>query len=285
MTSHQTQSGQAPTRACDLCQGSSSEALLSKNGADYRRCLACGFVFGDYSQEEWDQRNADAFEASLEEYAAKSYTPAKQRRYGRRLSVLEPYRGGGNLLEIGSNVGGFLHAARSAGWSPVGIEPVAACAEYARSERGLQVHACTLEVAELPSDHFDALYSNAVFEHLWSPTRTLAEATRVLRPGGVVFLDTVNYDSYTRRFLEEKWKLYDPAMHACIYTPDTLKRLCMGAGLTPLWMRSHRVHLRPNAAPRLGRIARRVEELVKLPFGLAARWRLRGESIQVLACK
>ena len=44
------------------------------------RCLGCGFLFGDYSEEEWDARNDEAFAGSLAEFAAKSYTPAKQRR-------------------------------------------------------------------------------------------------------------------------------------------------------------------------------------------------------------
>lgn len=285
MSSHEPQATFAGPRACDLCASVASKRILEKSGAAYLRCLSCGFIYGDYSESEWERRNSDAFEGSLAEFAAKSYTPAKQRRYARKLRVLAPHRGAGRLLEIGCNVGGFLLAARDAGWQPVGVEPVAACAEYARSEHGLEVHACTLEDADLPAEHFDTLYSNAVFEHLWSPTRTLAAAARVLRPGGVVFLDTVNFDSYTRRFLEAQWKLYDPAMHACLYTPDTLRQLCAGAGLEPLWMRSHRVHLRPNAAPRLGAFARRMEELVKLPYVLAARRKLRGESLQVLAQK
>jgi len=285
MSSHDPQARAAGPRACDLCASIASKPLLEKNGAAYLRCLSCGFVFGDYTEEEWEERNADTFEASLAEFAAKSYAPAKQRRYARKLSVLEPYRGAGRLLEIGSNVGGFLYAARSLGWQPTGVEPVAACAAHAREQHGLDVHASTLEAADLPADHFDALYSNAVFEHLWSPSRTLAAAARVLRPGGVVFLDTVNYDSYTRRFLEAEWKLYDPAMHACLYTPDTLERLCVGAGLEVLWMRSHRVHRRSNSARRLTGVARRLEELAKLPYVLAARRNLKGESLQVLARK
>ena len=71
-------------------------------------------LLDSYSEEEWDARNDEAFAGSLAEFAAKSYTPAKQRRYAKKLAALEPHRGSGQLLEIGSNVGGFLAAATAA---------------------------------------------------------------------------------------------------------------------------------------------------------------------------
>jgi SAM-dependent methyltransferase len=49
---------------------------------------------------------------------------------------------------------------------------------------------------------FDAVISMDVVEHLRDPRPWLREALRVLKPGGVLFLTTPNYASYSLRALE-----------------------------------------------------------------------------------
>src|SRR5690606_37993196 len=134
--------------------------------------------------------------------------------------------------EIGSNVGGFLYQAREQGWRATGVEPVEDCARWGQERHGLDILPCTLHEAHLPENTFDVVYSNAVFEHLPSPSHVLCEIERVLRPGGVVYVDTVNYDSYTRRFIGAGWKLLNPAGHPSLFSPATLRRFCEKAGLT-----------------------------------------------------
>lgn len=254
-------------------------------GGRYLLCASCGFVYADIDEEAWDALNESEFEESLDGYVERSFAPKKLARYRQKLARLEPYRGTGRLLEVGANVGGFLSIARDAGWTTVGVEPVDACARHARDVHGLDVRTSTLEAAGLDGANFDVAYANAVFEHLYDPPRTLAAIVRALRPGGVVFIDTVNYASTTRERIGAGWKLFDPVRHVCLYTPATLKRLCTDVGLEPLALTSHRVRLRPNREGRLRGVARGLEELRKLPLGLAARWRLKGESIAVLARK
>lgn len=270
-------------RACDLCNGRDLEPLLEKHGARYLRCRGCGFIQADLTEEEFLEANETFFSGALAEFAAKSYSPAKQKRYARRLRRLEPYRGRGRLLEIGANVGGFLSCARRHGWRGVGVEPVEACAEYARRTHDLDVRSGTLEELSFTGEVFDAIYANAVFEHLVSPSTVLSTAVELLRPGGAVLIDTVNYDSYTFRFLEADWKLVDPRMHFCLYTPTTLRKLCEDRGLLVRSVRSHRVRFRPDDSPRLRGAARWIEELRKLPWSLACRFTKRGESLEVLA--
>ena len=269
--------------ACDLCGASDFEPLLEKGGARYLCCRGCGFIQSDLTAEEYGEANESFFSGALAGFAAKSYTPKKQRVYARRLLRLEPFRGAGRLLEIGANVGGFLFVARELGWEGVGVEPVAVCAAWARETHGLDVREGTLEGVALDGELFDVIYANAVFEHLVSPRAVLTAAVELLRPGGVVLIDTVNWDSYTRRFIGAEWKLVDPRMHYCLYTPSTLRKLCEDRGLQVIGLRSHRVRFRPEGSPRLSGIARWVEEVRKLPWSLASRSTLRGESLEIVA--
>jgi SAM-dependent methyltransferase len=46
-----------------------------------------------------------------------------------------------------------------------------------------------------PADHFDGVFSFSVFEHISEPARALQEVKRVLKPGGVFYLDLHLYTS------------------------------------------------------------------------------------------
>lgn len=165
----------------------------------------------------------------------------------------------------------------------VGVEPVAACAHWARTHQGLDVRVGSIESIALERDHFDAAYGHAVLEHLTDPLGALRAVARALRPGGVSWFDTVNARSYSAERLGPDWKLIDPALHYCLWTPTTLRRACERAGLEVVTVRSHGVRLRANALGRPRGLARGLDEVRKLPLSAAARWTLRGESIAVLA--
>jgi len=53
-----------------------------------------------------------------------------------------------------------------------------------------------------PTAHFDAVVSMDVVEHLVDPLPWLADALRVLKPGGLLFLTTPNYASRSLRVIE-----------------------------------------------------------------------------------
>ena len=271
------------TRTCPLCRNQDWQPSWEKEGRRYLSCVGCGFIVADLSPLQFGALNEQTFEGLLEHYVQRSYEPRRQARYGRRLATFERRVGTGRLLEVGANVGGFLHAARGRGWETVGVEPVEACARWARSEQGLDVRVGSIESTHLEPCSFDAAYSHAVLEHLTDPVGALSVIADALRPGGLCWIDTVNGASYSARRLGVGWKLIDPALHYCLWTPQTLRMACQHAGLEVLELRSHGVRLRPNDQGRLRGLSRGLEELRKLPWSAAARLTLRGESIAVLA--
>ena len=272
----------AVPRTCDLCHGEDWRPSWERDGRRYLSCEGCGFVVADLTPVEFERLNEETFEGLLEHYVQRSYEPRRQARYARRLARLERRVGVGHLLEVGSNVGGFLYAARARGWQPVGVEPVAACARWAREEHGLDVRIGSIETANLESARYDAAYAHAVLEHLTDPVGALRVIADALRPGGVCWLDTVNAASYSATRLGSDWKLIDPALHYCLWTPATLRLACHRAGLEVVAVHSHGVRLRPNAAGRPRGLSRGFDEIRKLPWSAAARWTLRGESVAVL---
>ncbi|MBM3832245.1 MAG: class I SAM-dependent methyltransferase [Verrucomicrobia bacterium] len=270
---------------CDLCGADDSQRVLEKEGACYAECKRCGFIYAHPRINDPEAFNEEIFQERLQTYVQKNYSAKKQRDYRRELRRLEPFRQNNRLLEIGSNVGGFLFQARQLNWSPIGLEPVVACARYGCEQRGLNIIASTLEEASLPDDHFDAVYSNAVFEHLAAPSVCFQSAFRVLRPGGALYVDTVNYACCTREYLGAGWKLLKPREHLSLYTPATLRAFCEKAGFEVLRMQTNGVRFRTNEDRKLRGLGRLREELAKFPISLACRFTLKGDSITVLARK
>ena len=265
--------------SCDLCGADDPQQVLSKSGGFYVRCQQCGFVYASPCAADPLAENAEAYQRGMLSCVKGMYLPRRQRGYRHLLRRFSRFRKTNRLLEIGSNVGGFLYAARQAEWEAVGVEPAEVCARYARETHGLQVIATTLEESGLAADTFDVIFSNAVFEHIESPSRTLKAAARVLRPGGVIYICTVNYESYTQELLGAEWQLLAPKEHLSLYTPQTLPRFCTQAGLEILAVRSSGVR-NPGRRALPG-----VNALRKAALSALSRFTLKGDRIIVLARK
>lgn len=247
--------------------------LLKKGGGQYVRCTACGFIYA-HPRRDVDDRNEDLFTGALESYVDRAYGKKRQKMYRALLRRLEPYRRTGRLLELGCNVGGFLFESRDRGWHPTGIEPVGACARYATDTHGLDVLCGTAETVELPDDAFDVVCSNAVFEHLASPRKVMEIVHAALRPGGALWISTLNFDSYTCEALGENWRLLEPDGHLSIFTPGTLSRLCSETGFEVLETSTRGVRLDADGGP-----------VRKTVLSAVCRFNHKGDRVSVLARK
>jgi SAM-dependent methyltransferase len=98
----------------------------------------------------------------------------------------------GRLLDIGPGRGEVLKVAREEGWKAVGLEPSPMFADYAASYSGAEIRREPLEQSNFAAGSFDVVMLGAVLEHLYNPDQTISEISRVLRPGGALFVDVPN---------------------------------------------------------------------------------------------
>jgi 2-polyprenyl-3-methyl-5-hydroxy-6-metoxy-1,4-benzoquinol methylase len=101
--------------------------------------------------------------------------------------VLSRNAGAGSLFEIGAAMGHLLAAGRRRGLRCGGLEISAAAVARARDKFGLELIHGGVETADLAGEagRWDVVYAGDVLEHLVDPGLAVAQAARLLRPGGV----------------------------------------------------------------------------------------------------
>ena len=201
------------------------------------RCRQCGLI---YSNPRWDDSELmDSYEAVQDPL----YLQEREGRvltFKRHLRPLERITGPANgrkLLDVGCYIGVFLEIAAQHGWEAWGIEPSAWAAGQAR-QNGLNVLGGTLEAAKLPADSFDVVTLWDVIEHLPDPMAEIRRIQRVLKPGGLVVIHTMDIDSLFSRAMGRKWP-WLMEMHIYYFSQRTMAALLRQAGFEVLWSGPH----------------------------------------------
>jgi 2-polyprenyl-3-methyl-5-hydroxy-6-metoxy-1,4-benzoquinol methylase len=229
--------------ACPHCGATRSRTVAREFGIAVARCSACWLTYTRTPLPNSQGHYAGSREGALGKYGG-VFTGAeahpRDSTYEEHLATLERFGPPGALLDVGSHSGFFLRKAKARGWTVTGVEPNDVAASLAREWFGLDVVTGTLHEANLPDASFDAVTFVDVFEHVGNPGEVLAEARRLLRPGGHVFIKVPN----VRYVLAKYWLLrpipglledvLDAREHLVYYSDRTLRRAVESAGFAPV---------------------------------------------------
>jgi 2-polyprenyl-6-hydroxyphenyl methylase/3-demethylubiquinone-9 3-methyltransferase len=115
-----------------------------------------------------------------------------------------------NVLDIGCGGGLFLSLLKQRGAGVIGLELSDSRAQYAKTKHGLAIDKHPIESDHWQkgyANHFDAVTLWDVIEHVNYPQQTLQSAVNVLKPGGLLLIDTPCRDSFYHRFGQLTYKL------------------------------------------------------------------------------
>ena len=151
--------------------------------------------------------------------------------YRGRVERIERMAGGpGKVLDVGCGPGFLLRQFRDRGWEAHGTEFSETAAAHAREALHLPVRVGDLRELGFESGSFDAVTMWHVLEHMIAPESTIAEAARLLRPGGVFLCATPNFGSAEARITRDKWFHLDVPRHVNHFSADVLARLMESHG-------------------------------------------------------
>jgi len=157
---------------------------------------------------------------------------------------------------------------------------------------GLDVFHGDLAGAGFPADFFDLVYMGDVLEHVPDCRATLVEVARVLRPAGHLYLrGPITTNSLARRVglsLYGRYRpivLEEPPYHLWEFTPGSLRRLAVSAGLAVVSLRQSKIPPgRPHGRKRpVERLAMNLLDAVNAPLTRA--FNVLGDRVVLIAQK
>lgn len=241
------------------------------------RCRRCGFVYANPRPK--DGEVLDIYEAVKDPL----YVEEREGRvltFEHHLRPLERVTGpadGRPLLDVGAHTGVFVDIAARHGWDAWGVEPSVWAVEQARAQ-GLKMRLGTLESVAFAPASFDVVTMWDVIEHVPDPLGTLRAAGRVLKPGGLLVVHTMDLDSLFARLMGRRWPWF-MEMHLCYFSRRTMAAMLEKAGFEAQWMGAQGRYLQA------GYLASRVTAL--LPWAgrpleaLVSRLKLRKRTIRI----
>lgn len=235
---------------CAICGDSSRKRVGWRGGAAHHdsrgvrveivRCTTCTHLYPH--PMPFPRDDLSSLYTDPEDYFSAHDLEEKKKLGGEMVRILERrLQRRGSLLDVGCGRGELLWAARQAGWACEGLDPSAPYLEWARVNLGIEAHLGTLEEVKFSDARFDAVLMGGVIEHLYDPSWTLREVWRLLKPGGICYLDAPNEDGlYTKignlymRILRRDWVVNlaptFPPYHVQGFNPSSLRRLVQNVG-------------------------------------------------------
>jgi SAM-dependent methyltransferase len=154
-------------------------------------------------------------------------------------SVLGPLREalegapGRRLVDIGGGTGNYSRALRDEGWDPIVVDREPGMLERAAA-KGLETVQGDAQRLPLPDASADAAMLVSMLHHVEDPAAAIAEAKRVLRPGGRLVLMVFTREDLAATWMTDYWPSTVAWMDESHPSLEDLLRLVPGARVIPI---------------------------------------------------
>lgn len=231
---------------CPSCGSAAHTELFVKGGYPIVRCNECSLVFSNPQVDESvvleEYREGGSNDLWVDVLTSPRQLELDRAKFEEILDELEPHRGEGRLLDVGTSIGLFLRLALDRGWTGRGTEFGRRALAYAQGEQGVPADDSPIEELE---GEYDAVTVLSVLEHVNRPREFLRHVSRLIVPGGATYLIVPNVDSLATRVLHERAATFDGRNHLLYFSPRTLRELLAGEGFEVVAMRTRVSSLDP----------------------------------------
>ncbi|MBE7412739.1 MAG: class I SAM-dependent methyltransferase [Leptospiraceae bacterium] len=176
---------------CYLCESSENKTVFIENGIPIVQCKTCGHVFSTYKQDEHYQ----GYWGEEEGYDLEWWDVAHRDVYSEFIeSFLKAEKG--KILDVGCGLGFFVKTVleKRPGWEAFGYEMSPSAVKYAKEKNSLKnIFSGQVEKSKIPKNSFDIITLWDVIEHIPKPQPIMKYLYSILKPGGILFLQTPNF--------------------------------------------------------------------------------------------
>ncbi|MBX3328805.1 MAG: class I SAM-dependent methyltransferase [Nitrospira sp.] len=262
---------------CPLgCSNDLQTSAITLTEGPLLRCAMCSQLLssctrGQYelALRKWDTSNGTT--PAVQSVARFQQVTERRLRYALRLRgrlFPPPLR----LLDVGCSSGALLAVAAKLGFSPSGVEIASKAAETAQ-RAGFDVFCGLLHEARFADESFDVITAFELIEHLNAPRLLLNECHRILKPEGVLIINTPNAASWTASVMRECWdgfSLSSMGGHVSFFSPRSLANLAGQCGFRVERLETRRVRFAEShqVSPIMYRILKVMGEVLNIPASL-----------------
>lgn len=151
-----------------------------------------------------------------------------------RLKKILHFQDSGKLLEIGCAYGYFLEVAQKY-FKCTGIDLNPQVTNITKKNvTNSTILTGDLLQKKLKKTSFNVVCLFDTIEHLISPEKYLKKAYSLLKPGGIIAIETGDIESTLARTQKQKWRLITPPTHLYYFSKTTLSNLVKNAGFQTL---------------------------------------------------
>lgn len=214
-------------RTSDALDEPTMHRRLATAGGDYWVCSRTGQL--EHAMVE--PPPPDGYDKHWKGLAAAGEPTARQKQAARGLMQrFERYRTHGRMFEVATGLGPVVEAAREMGWRPEGIEFSPFAAEHVKQRTGIDIQVGPAEEMRLEENAYDLIIMDNLFEHLARPRHVLRTAAEALRPGGVIYLQTLNAQCLSLHAQPTGWIYFAPG-HLFVPTRVSFRHYLEHCGL------------------------------------------------------
>lgn len=130
------------------------------------------------------------------------------------------------VCDVGSGFGFFLDEAKKRGYKVVGIEPSKPLARNSTKKFKLSIFPGTLtEYHKSEKKQYDIVTCIHVIEHVRNPKQFIASLLQLVKPGGLLYLETPNSDSHLLYAEKDNYTFLIPPDHLWLFSNKSIDML------------------------------------------------------------
>ncbi len=238
---HWSQTMTTTDETCENCDYHGLVEFINKKGHYLLRCPECDlFQKGvlesvtvyenDYHKHYAKRLGSKTVTALVRLGAASRYVPTN-----------------GRSLDVGCSIGATVRASQQMGWQASGVDISQAAVDFCR-DGGLDCHKVDGAALPFEDESFDLVTNWHVIEHVPNVAETLAEWKRVLKPGGVLMIETPASNFLKVKIMGTKYAKFWPPDHLYTFNRRNLAGILdkSGFGILPSRLTGGLTRLEPK---------------------------------------